>query len=71
MRKIIQIAFQLDISSNNNSETGGVSEIWNGSKLHALCDDGTIWYLRNDVWHLWELPQIPQGEIKVGELPTI
>lgn len=54
MRKIIhQIAFETDDAGN--------------STLHALCDDGSIWFLHTPYegpirWQLWELPRIPTNE---------
>ncbi len=54
-RKIIQIAFE--VIGDNLEEGGSVC-----SELHALCDDGTIWYYRNK-WKRLEIEPIPQDEI--------
>lgn len=55
MRKIIQIAFE------TASDEDTVNEI--SSQLHALCDDGTIWFLEDwAIWQLWKLPPIPQDD---------
>lgn len=63
MRKIIQIAFQVAVSSSTN-EDNIVSDVWSSDTLHALCDDGTIWFLtsKEEKWERWELPEIPQDK---------
>lgn len=57
MRKIIQIAFNTYTHFDRDSGDSIASQ------LHALCDDGTIWYLDNrNEWCQWGLPPIPQDE---------
>lgn len=70
MRKIIQIAFEvsgeIDTNWNRDMDThvvGGSTE----STLHALCDDGTIWYWRDGEWNLWISAPIPQEAIVTKE----
>lgn len=69
-RKIIQIAFETEGSIGQEYDhvyeersTGGSIT----SELHALCDDGTIWFFRNDKWNRWELPTIPQDDLAAKE----
>ena len=57
LRKPIQIAI-----GQREDEDGDPIQ---GSRLFALCDDGSIWYndMRplNDEWVWWTLPTLPQG----------
>jgi hypothetical protein len=54
-RQIVQIAFEVE------GDDGSTSSI-----LHALCDDGTIWYLvwkeRELAWVRYQLPPIPEDD---------
>jgi len=51
MRKIVQMFFEV---------RGDEETTW--SELHALCDDLTVWYYRNDKWNQWIVPEIPQDD---------
>lgn len=55
MRKIIQIA-SVGVENNPNTQCNVI--------LHALCDDGTVWELRDNTrtpeW--FQLPPIPQSK---------
>lgn len=75
MRKIVQIAFEVKGSVEEGSVEWGADSRVSGnteSILHALCDDGSIWYLHsgydrseqkyNHEWRRWDLPEIPQEE---------
>lgn len=55
-RKIVQIAF----------EVGGDDDS-TYSLLHALADDGTIWFYRNHEWKLWIDTPLPQDETEEPE----
>lgn len=59
-RKIIQIAF-------DTYGSGDISDVTVGSTLHALYDDGSIWYLQEGSWQRWGLPEIPQDEPPKGD----
>lgn len=63
MRKIIQIAFDVGISSEYQ-EYRETTFIDGSSTLTALCDDGSVWSLSSNgkewVWKAWDLPPIPQ-----------
>lgn len=52
MRKVIQIT---------GAGVDNVSGTQCNHMLHALCDDGTVWMIRNvdDEW--WPIPAIPQA----------
>lgn len=60
-RKVVQMFF----------ETVGDSDCGTGalySRLHARCDDGSIWYLLGERWELWDIPPVP-GTVEVNEVP--
>lgn len=72
MRKPIQYFYDIDVYGHFNevisdkeddSICGGGGQIDTESTLHCLCDDGTVWYLYEDLWIIWELPEIPQDDI--------
>tara|TARA_R110000868_G_scaffold132635_1_gene343847 strand:+ start:259 stop:447 length:189 start_codon:yes stop_codon:yes gene_type:complete len=58
MRKIIQIAFEP--FGEMDSGCGSIEVL-----LHALCDDGSIWFFQDKTWNRWTLPPIPQEEAEV------
>lgn len=69
MRKIIQIAFSANISSDNGEfSDSAVTSVYSNDELTALCDDCTVWGLERDSktkrfkWVQYELPAIPQDE---------
>lgn len=59
-RKIVQIAFEVEgyVDSADVGCGGGSTR----SNLHALCNDGTIWYVDEKEWKRWNLDPIPQDE---------
>lgn len=65
MRKPVQYFFEVSGDSETAYDSNDLVSVSVSSVLHCLCDDGTVWYLKdNKKWVLWELPEIPQGEIK-------
>jgi hypothetical protein len=62
MRKLTRKVIQIAIGQREDEDNCPVS----GSRLFALCDDGTIWYndmVNNaaDEWPWWTLHTVPQG----------
>lgn len=47
-REIVQIAFETKGSSDEIE-----------SILHALADDGTVWYYRHGKWNIWGVGGLP------------
>ena len=63
MRKIVQIAFEVsgsvDTSWNRDRDNYDVDGSTT-SELHALCNDESIWFWRDEKWNLWISEPIPQ-----------
>ncbi len=61
MRKIIQIAFDSFVSSENAYDSSEITSVTGGSTLFALCDDGSVWFEgAEDNWKRYEINEIPQ-----------
>lgn len=66
MRKIIQIAFEVNGWIGDTNDHGEAYQVGGhtDSNLYALCDDGSIWILDENIdgklWTALNVPQIPQ-----------
>jgi hypothetical protein len=66
MRKMSRTVIEIATCRREEVEDGYGDPVA-GTRLFALCDDGTIWYtdmVKNaaDEWNWWIMPTVPQGE---------